>query len=244
MGTMFVVEVELCISCQAIPVDKTLISITSPQIATTGISDLSQRWPNGVMYYEIDHKTITPEIMSNIKEAMNMWSSRTCITFVPRQSEEAYVYITSGGKGTGCYSNHVGYKGHKQDINIEDPGCTMKGTIAHELGHNLGLWHEHTRPDRDDYVVVNENNVKSEDIVNFVKRKVGTVNLQGLDYDFDSIMHYRSNAFTKNGKDTIVVKDTVTFEKEGSPSMGQRDHLSAGDVATINRLYKCPGYEN
>ena len=32
--------------------------------------------------------------------------------------------------------------------------CNRVGTPAHEILHALGRWHEHTRPDRDDYVDV------------------------------------------------------------------------------------------
>lgn len=127
-------------------------------------------------------------------------------------------------------------------MNLQDPGCTLNGTIAHEFGHQLGLWHEHTRPDRDEYVTVLNINIEQADMQNFVKRKASEINLEGLEYDFDSIMHYRTNAFSNNGKDTIEVKDVALYEEEGSPPVGQREHLSEKDIATINKLYECPGY--
>lgn len=48
-----------------------------------------------------------------------------------------------------------------QPINLQSPGCTVKvGTIIHEMMHALGFFHEQNRPDRDDYVYINWNNVK------------------------------------------------------------------------------------
>ena len=46
-------------------------------------------------------------------------------------------------------------------------------------------------------------------------------------------MHYRNDAFTNNGKDTIVAKNDTSLK------FGQRIKFSVGDVEEINRLYGC-----
>ena len=46
-------------------------------------------------------------------------------------------------------------------------------------------------------------------------------------------MHYRNDAFTNNGKDTIVAKNDPSLK------FGQRIKFSVGDVEEINRLYGC-----
>ena len=54
-------------------------------------------------------------------------------------------------------------------------------------------------------------------------------------YDYDSILHYGYNQFSKNGKDTIVpVDDNVNKTR-----LGQREMLSRLDVQRIQWLYDC-----
>ena len=38
-------------------------------------------------------------------------------------------------------------------------GCQYRGTIAHEIMHLLGFYHEHTREDRDQYITVHDENI-------------------------------------------------------------------------------------
>ena len=47
-------------------------------------------------------------------------------------------------------------------------------TPVHELLHTLGFVHEHTRPDRDDFISVNYDNIEPGEEKNFKKRPPGT----------------------------------------------------------------------
>lgn len=63
------------------------------------------------------------------------------------------------------------------------------------------------------------------------------MNSLGLPYDYDSIMHYARNTFSKGTYlDTIL---PVEMKGKKRPEIGQRLRLSEGDIAQANLLYKC-----
>ena len=67
--------------------------------------------------------------------------------------------------------------------------------MLHELGHTLGLWHEQTRPDRDEYVDILWKNISS-DSREFHIRSRSEVNSRNVPYDYRSIMHYSKTVST------------------------------------------------
>ncbi|XP_041788195.1 zinc metalloproteinase nas-4 isoform X2 [Anopheles merus] len=197
-----------------------------------GLSNTATRWPNGVVPFVISGN-FDAKGMQLIEQAINEYHTKTCIRFVPRMGEKNYVSFESSSSG--CWSS-VGMIGGKQAVNLQIPGCTtLVGTAIHEMMHALGFLHEQNREDRDDWVRIRYENIKAGTSNNFEKAKKGTTNSFGVAYDYASIMHYSSNAFSTNGNPTIEAK------RAGGNKMGQRQAFSSSDLAKLNAMYGCKG---
>lgn len=148
-------------------------------------------------------------------------ADQTCINFVPRTNERDYVRVI---RDNGCYS-YVGRIGGPQKMSLPAV-CQRFGTFVHEMLHAVGFRHEQARFDRDRYVKIVWENIPPANRHNFVKHPMRL----GTRYDYYSVMHYSGNAFSRNGKATIV-------PKWGGAFIGQRDGMSKGDAAEVNKKF-------
>lgn len=183
----------------------------------------SRRWPHGKIAYDIASELRAPE---RVRNAMNHWEAVTPITFVRRTTEPNYVVFENGDS---CESE-VGMQGGRQAITL-GPNCSI-GNAIHEIGHTVGLWHEHSREDRNLWIKIDWSNV-----ADWARRNFDQEITDGDDvgeYDYGSIMHYSPFAFAIDpSQPTIKAKQTVPT----GVVIGQRTALSAGDRAAVARLY-------
>ncbi len=178
-------------------------------------------WPNGVVPYVIRPDYRRPDIAH---QAMRRWAAATNASFVPRTTQHSYIrFVNSKGN-----SAHVGDQPnmgaqHVNLFNSENAGITI-----HEVGHALGLNHEHQRHDRDRYINVHPENMDPKfrwAIMDKIWNDYGP-------YDYKSIMHYSHDAFSINGRPTITSKNGQSF--------GQRSYISPGDVMSVRKIYPNP----
>ncbi|XP_076463979.1 tolloid-like protein 1 [Babylonia areolata] len=193
-------------------------------------------WDYGIIPYDID-SNFTGANKAMFKLAMRHWENYTCVTFIERKPEdENYVLFTE--RSCGCCS-FVGKRGNGPQAISIGKNCDKFGIVVHELGHVIGFWHEHTRPDRDEHVQIIYKNIMPGQEYNFNKLTASDVNSLGETYDYSSIMHYARNTFARNNYlDTILPR-----RKPGMvvrPEIGQRVKLSPGDLRQANKLYRCP----
>ncbi|XP_050706181.1 protein SpAN-like [Eriocheir sinensis] len=197
------------------------------------LAELSARWPEQggfptVPYYLDTTDSVT---VAAINAAIAHWEQNTCIRFqLTSNLAQRHVRFF---EGSGCWS-YVGMLAQNgQDISIGS-GCKELGTVAHEIGHAIGFVHEQSRPDRDDYVVINYGNIQTGKENNFNKYSTSVVNTYGIPYDYSSDMHYGSTGFTNNGKTTIATLYPLAQEL-----IGQRTGLSHRDILLANTMYGC-----
>jgi hypothetical protein len=67
------------------------------------------------------------------------------------------------------------------------------GSVGHEIGHALGLIHEHQRPDRTMHVIILANNIEESLTSDFDSIPTSFITTYGIPYDLGSIMHYHIN---------------------------------------------------
>ncbi len=210
-------------------------------------------WPNGVVPFEFD-SNVSADNRTRMIDAMAVLEAVANVDFRQCGNNDCdgnYVHIQDSDSN----NSHVGMKGTGifdwsggQDINIFN--WNVKFIMVHELLHCLGFFHEQSRSNRDNYIKVNCDNVEdgcgvfSSNRVNF---KIEDDSTGYGSYDFDSVMHYGQCSFSKND---VCPTPTAEFPNGGvtitvlppndvmwQNNIGQRNHLSALDRASVSFLY-------
>ena len=175
--------------------------------------DDDQLWSDGIIPYVID-PSFAEQALKNIDEAINEWNTKTVITLVKRTTEPDYVRFRPK---PGSCSAYLGRKGGIQFVNLGSPenACGVSAAI-HEIGHAVGLRHEHQRLDRDGYVTVSDAQIYGK--LGFAY-EVHPNHVGEGPYDYSSVFHY-------SGVETIPPGMPVNLGR-----------LSPRDIEGVARFY-------
>ncbi|OQV25888.1 Speract receptor [Hypsibius exemplaris] len=148
---------------------------------------IPQRWENDIVPFKISEK-FTPAELKSILEILPVFDEKTCVRFKPYKGETSYLQISLG---TQCQSS-IGRVGGAQLLTL-GRSCLSKRSIMRELMHALGFQDEHLRADRDSFVTINYNNIKSSDRIFFQSLSDAELPRFNQPYDFDSVLQVPSN---------------------------------------------------
>ncbi|KAL3122756.1 hypothetical protein niasHT_005473 [Heterodera trifolii] len=129
--------------------------------------------------------------------SVKLWNDNTCLNIVEDDEVSPRIQFTNI-VGSGCRSN-VGMQSSDtyQGVKLEYPSCYRLGTMAHEIGHALGFFHEHERYDRDSFVTFYADNVDPKNYNAFQKETTESTDNYHVPYDLGSVMHYNASKHIK-----------------------------------------------
>uniref|UniRef100_A0A0N5BGL3 Metalloendopeptidase n=1 Tax=Strongyloides papillosus TaxID=174720 RepID=A0A0N5BGL3_STREA len=172
---------------------------------------------------------------SVIIEALNEIENNTCIKF---EEYDLFKYNIQGilFENSRVCSSQVGvaYQNSRQTVRLTYECSERKGYVLHEVGHAIGLLHEHCRTDRDKFVTIDFNNIERAAFVNFEIPKSLYYKNCSTSYDYGSLMHYNPYEFAYYPWRQVLSSKT---HKAYDRMMGQRLYMTFNDYKKINFVY-------
>ncbi|XP_013168029.1 PREDICTED: uncharacterized protein LOC106118019 [Papilio xuthus] len=195
-----------------------------------------KKWKQGIVPYFIDPNTYDSQLSETIIKAFDYFEKASCIRLqrlrerptdkLSLQNVE-WLYISNPYGIKQCVHSNERKVNSGVQMVVFGYDCLSLGEIVHEVMHILGYSHEHTRPDRDQYITIMWDNIKPGYKKYFTTRADDP--LLTLSYDYASVLHYPSRAFSRNGQATVVTNSNI--------KIGQRDGLSETDIEKIGMVY-------
>ncbi len=194
-------------------------------------------WDYGVVPVEFD-ASVTPTQRAMFMRICQAWGRNAPISCIERTSQSGFLSVqkqSSASVPSTCFSTVGQFRRlTRVVINLGD-NCWADSVVFHELGHALGFQHEHQRPDRDTYLSVNLDVVPEN-----ARYAFALLNLRDPlgPYDFLSVMHYSSGAFSGTpGTPSMVPREGyMSF----ATSMGTSREPTGLDHEAMANLYRVP----
>jgi len=191
-----------------------------------------QPWQNGIIYYSFA-ANVTASQQTAFETACQAWTVGTPLQCVRRTSQPNYVHVQThtgehcNGAWVSCAD--VGMRGGRQHLFVYSGSWSDQGLLQHEIGHSIGMIHEHQRADRDSYVYIMWQNVEAGREDQFQEFTAGR---PMTEYDFHSVMHYNNCAFARPG--TGCTSTTPTLQTI-VPRACDRDLVGGTVITQLDR---------
>jgi len=204
----------------------------------------TDRWTDGIVPYFINPDSIrdwfTKEHLQLIDEAMRTIEKHTCVRFVPYTNQTNFVKIHAG---SGCFTSGVGMEKGENLVSLSSTACMVHRIIIHELLHRIGLHHEQSRYDRDQYITVHYDRLANNGTDEYSKFQLRIVNetessFYGIPYNYASVMHYDAWSLGDYTPGYFIMEPkNLHFLSV----MGYAQTANETDFEKIRRIYDCKG---
>ncbi len=216
-------------------------------------------WSNGIVPFEID-SGLERRAREEIRAAIDTYNEKTPLRLRERTNESTYVRYVKQLECCGPFghlASMTGHPGMRPGVNevkiqtVESDGTLrprehLRFSAVHETGHAIGLFHEHNRKDRDDFVDIDEDcldffySISGNFSINDASEAVGP-------YDFNSVMHYPTKRGQKgppwDRRDcfTMVKRPEHRAPNDSTGEIFSNLALSTHDINALHHVYGRPG---
>ncbi|XP_037091461.1 astacin-like metalloprotease toxin 5 [Pollicipes pollicipes] len=190
-------------------------------------------WPLARIPYRLDDRLGCPDSprCEVLMEAIEEFNNSTCLLWEPAKDSDKYAVSIQLKRHGGCYSS-VGYQGSTgaDQLIVLGEGCFNIGIILHEMGHTVGFWHEHNRPDRDQWLKIDLENADGAENFDAYDRSRHPVTDS---LDFKSVMMLGTDAFSAGNGSTM----SSHWPDVPVPQLTNKTMLSDKDINRVRYLY-------
>jgi hypothetical protein len=177
---------------------------TAQSAGVAGTFGKGTLWDDAIIPFEVESAFCC---MDALRDAILFYEQNTIFQFVQRTGEDTYVRFINADPFTTSRTDNVGKRPGENPVRIQGTslsggpvtGAGLIANIQHEMGHVLGLIHEHLRSDRDKFIARNPACTSGNMLQSVREAWIDVGQSTFVDdsaelltpYDFDSVMHYQ-----------------------------------------------------